>query len=70
MYFKKSYIEAIQSTYEQLSPKIPIPDLKLNKLDVADLNVAEYKLGQYSDQLDDLINQPTLRRNCHGTQYS
>ena len=51
-----------------LPEKPHIPDLKplkLNKIDVEDLNIAQHKLNQYSDELDRLINEPFVTKHLH-----
>lgn len=51
---------------QNFPPKTKIPNLKplkLNKLDVEDLNIAHHKLNQYSDQLDKIINEPFVTKN-------
>lgn len=63
-------IETFQSCipfkcFEHLPANIHVLDLKpleLNKADVEDLNIAEHKLGQYSDQLDNLVNEPEVTK--------
>ena len=51
-----------------LPEKPYIPDLKplkLNKIDVEDLSIAQHKLNQYSDELDKLINEPYIKKHMH-----
>lgn len=51
---------------DRFPDKIHLPDLKplkLNKLDVEDLNIAHHKLNQYSDELDKLIQQPFIHKH-------
>lgn len=46
--------------------KIHLPDLKpirLNKINTEDLDIAQHKLSQYSDELDRLINQPFVTKH-------
>jgi len=45
-----------------------MPDLKplkISKLNTDDLNMAQYKLNQYSDELDRLIQQPFINKHIH-----
>lgn len=47
----------------QYPEKLKIPELKplkLNKFDIEDLSIAQHKLDQYSEQLDKLMNEPTI----------
>ncbi|KAJ8948590.1 hypothetical protein NQ318_007594 [Aromia moschata] len=48
-----------------LPEKLQVPDLqplKLKKIDTEDLNIAQHKLNQYSDELDKLINEPFITK--------
>lgn len=45
-------------------PKLPnLKPLKLNNLNVEELEVAKHKLDQYSRDLDDIINQPFVQKH-------
>lgn len=47
-----------------MEPKIPnLKPLKLNKIDIEDLNIAQHKLNQYSDDLDKIINEPFITKH-------
>lgn len=49
-----------------------IPELKplrLNNIDAEDLNIAQHKLNQYSDELDRLIHQPFVKRHISWFTY-
>lgn len=51
---------------EHLPEKHLLPDvkpLKLSKIDVDDLNIAQHKLDQYSEELDKIINQPFVSKH-------
>nr|CAI5848062.1 unnamed protein product [Callosobruchus analis] len=37
--------------------------LKINKLDVQDLNIAQHNLNRYSEELDRIINEPFIRKH-------
>jgi len=53
---------------EQLPEKHRLPKLKplrINELDVEDLNMAEHSLNQYSEQLEQLINQPFIEKHMN-----
>lgn len=39
--------------------------LKITKLNLDELNVAEHKLNEYSEQLDEIINRPFIERKSH-----
>lgn len=57
---------------ENIPEKVTIPNLKPLKLDninMEDLNVANHKLEQYSRDLDQLINQPFVTRNISWFTY-
>lgn len=46
--------------------KLHLPDLKplkLSKIDLDDLNIAQHKLDQYSDELDKMINKPFIEKH-------
>ncbi|KAG5898712.1 hypothetical protein JTB14_020906 [Gonioctena quinquepunctata] len=43
--------------------------LKLSKLDTDDLNIAQHKLNQYSEDLDKLINQPYVNKHISWFTY-
>lgn len=43
--------------------KVPnLKPLKLSKIDVEDLNIAQHKLNQYSEELDKIINEPYISK--------
>jgi hypothetical protein len=51
-----------------LPEKPHMPDLKplkLSKIDVEDLSIAQHNLNQYSDELDKLINEPYIKKHMH-----
>lgn len=53
---------------QHIREKPHIPDLKplkLNKIDVEDLNLAQHKLDRYSEELDELLNKPFISRHLH-----
>lgn len=62
-------INPIQIPYDcckHLPEKIKIPELKplkINKINFEDLNIANHKLNEYSNQLDQLLNQPFIKRH-------
>jgi len=48
--------------------KVHVPELKplkLSNIDTADLNVAQHKLNQYSEQLEKLMDQPFVSKHIH-----
>ncbi|XP_074031912.1 uncharacterized protein [Leptinotarsa decemlineata] len=66
---------AVQIPYrccDHLPGKLKLPELKplkLNKINVDDLNIAEHKLNQYSDELDKLINEPFVNKHISWFTY-
>lgn len=51
---------------QHISSNLHIPDLrplKLNKIDMEDLNIAQHKLNEYSEELDRLINEPFIYKH-------
>lgn len=65
----------VQIPYEccnQVPDKIKVPKLKplkLNNLNVEDLDIAKTKLEQYSKDLDDLINEPFVNKHVSWFTY-
>lgn len=59
-------IEIPYKCCQHLPDKPSIPDLKplkLSKINTDDLNIAQHKLDQYSDELDKIMNQPFVDRH-------
>lgn len=51
---------------EHLPKKSHMPDIKplhLNKINVEDLNIAQHKLDQYSEELDKIMNEPLITKH-------
>lgn len=61
-------IQIPYSCCSNIPEKIKIPNLKplkLSKLNLEDLSVANHKLNEYSEQLNNLINEPFVKKH-HG----
>lgn len=59
-------IEIPYKCCQHLPNKQAIPELKplkLNKINTDDLNIAQHKLDQYSEELDKIINQPFVDKH-------
>lgn len=64
--YKNIPIEIPYQCCQHLPEKSLIPDikpLKLNKINTDDLNIAQHKLDQYSEELDKIINEPFVDRH-------
>lgn len=64
--YKNHPVEIPYECCRHLPEKYPIPDiepLNLNKINTDDLNVAQHKLDQYSEELDKIINEPFVKRH-------
>ena len=51
---------------EHLPEKSHVPNIKplhLNKINIDDLNIAQHKLDQYSEELDRIINKPLITKH-------
>lgn len=66
--YKNHPVEVPFDCCNHLPVKAHIPELKplkLSKIDTEDLNIAQHKLNQYSDELDKLINEPFVTKHLN-----
>lgn len=66
--YKNHPVEVPFECCGHLPVKAHIPELKplkLSKIDTEDLNIAQHKLNQYSDELDKLINEPFVTKHLN-----
>lgn len=66
--YKNHQIKIPYECCKHLPEKIHVPELKplkLNKIDVEDLNAVHNRLSQYSEELDRLVQQPFVTKHIH-----
>ncbi|XP_060531889.1 uncharacterized protein LOC132705358, partial [Cylas formicarius] len=66
--YKSHAVEIPYDCCSHIPEKFQPPELKplkLSKIDTDDLNVAQHKLHEYSEKLENLLHQPTLQKHSH-----
>ncbi|XP_074026487.1 uncharacterized protein [Leptinotarsa decemlineata] len=70
--YKNHAVRIPYSCCDHLPEKRHLPELKplkLNKINVDELNIAQHKLNQYSEELDKLINEPFVNKHISWFTY-